>query len=186
MSEAPTPAKPALFSVVALMVIVGLVLAIAIAKKTGLIEAGAAAQYAGSLFSLLMIGAGNVLPKRAIAPQTASRFAGWILVLGGLASLGMWLLAPEDMRIALASATALSAFAVAILAAAMHVKAGSPAGGRAHTAILQILNGLMWAFAMFLADFAIGGQSVLWLTAGFTVSMSLLEICLRGSAKKSA
>ncbi|ESQ90322.1 hypothetical protein ABAC460_09210 [Asticcacaulis sp. AC460] len=175
-----------MFPVIALIVLVALVLAIAVAKKTGLIEAGAAAQYAGSLFSLLMIGAGNVLPKRAASPQTASRLAGWILVLGGLASLGLWLLAPQEIRIALASATALSAFAVAILAAALHLKSGSPVGGRAHTAILQILNGLMWAFAMFLADVAIGGQSVLWLTAGFTVSMSLLEICLKGAAKKSA
>ncbi|ESQ75964.1 hypothetical protein [Asticcacaulis sp. AC402] len=184
MTDPTTPAKPALFSVVALIVLVALILAIAVAKMTGLMETATAAQYIGSIFSILMIGAGNVLPRSE--PQTASRVAGWILVLGGLASLAVWLLATQDIRIPLASATALGAFAVALLAAIMHLKRGSPTGARSHHSVLHILHGLMWAFAILLAAVVVGGQSVLWMTAGFTVSMSLLTIVLRRPAGTSA
>ena len=186
MSEASIPSRAGLFSAAAFIVILALVAIIAIAKESGLLENATAVQYIGGLFSLLMIGAGNILPKRAEAPQTASRLAGWILVLGGVASLALWLLAPQDVRKLAASATALSAFAVAIVAAALHLKRGGGASSPVQHAVLHILHALMWGFAIFLADAFLDDASQPWMIVGFTLSTGLLLVLMGRFAKKGA
>jgi hypothetical protein len=83
--------------------LVGIVTAVAAAKGMGLLEATAARRAIGLLIGVMALVVGNFLPKlRPLnSPETnpakgmaAERFAGWILVLAGVAYIGLFLFAP--------------------------------------------------------------------------------------------
>jgi hypothetical protein len=83
--------------------LVGIVTAVAAAKGMGLLEATAARRAIGLLIGVMALVIGNFLPKlRPLnSPETnpakgmaAERFAGWILVLAGVAYIALFLFAP--------------------------------------------------------------------------------------------
>lgn len=199
MTNPSSSPRRGLVFIAALLLLLALVAVVSFAKLNKLIDANTAMRFVGGLFSLLMIGAGNLLPKyakgsgaEAARVQKTSLFAGLLLVAGGLISLGLWVWAPEDIRALSATATALSAFAVALLAAALQLRfsarSESTAEARprlhAQSAVLHILHALMWAFAIFLGAALGDRQAVLWLTIGFTMSISLLQVVMGRPARR--
>jgi hypothetical protein len=183
-------------------VLVVLVGGIAVARATGLIHVDHVERYVGLLFGSLLVVAGNALPKllrpsladdpnghKTARRLKAERFAGWTLVLGGLASMALWVWAPEDIRTLSASGAGLTTYIVVLIASAWLLRGKPFAAGRTEDALqqrdsvirralFQILNALAWSFAMFMASDIWGTQAVLWLVLGFTVSMSLLDALL--------
>lgn len=203
MTSCASQPRTGLIASVCMLVV--LVLGIVVAKATGLIQIDHVERYVGLLFGSLLVVAGNALPKllRPSLAQSddpnghkiarrlkAERFAGWTLVLGGLASMALWIWAPEDIRILSASGTGLAAYIVSLVASVWLLRGKPFAAGRTENplqqrdsairgALFQILNGLAWAFAIFMASDLWGMNAVLWLVVGFTVSMSMLDVLLR-------
>ena len=96
------PTARALFAFIGL---VGTVTAVAVAKGVGLLEAAAARRAIGLLIGLMALVIGNFLPKlrplnspdaNPAEGRAAERFAGWILVLAGIAYIALFLFAPLD------------------------------------------------------------------------------------------
>jgi hypothetical protein len=85
------------------LVLMGVCSGLAAAGKLGLIEATLAQRAVGALIGLMVVIVGNAVPKlrplSAPSPTPRSalgteRFAGWVLVVAGLAQVALFLLAP--------------------------------------------------------------------------------------------
>ena len=85
--------------------LVGLVAAVAAAKGMGFLEAASARRAIGLLIGVMALVVGNFLPKlrplnspdaNPAKGMAAERFAGWILVLAGIAYIALFLFAPLD------------------------------------------------------------------------------------------
>ena len=189
MSSSRSPAPLAFYVAIGGLVI--LVAGVGIAALTGRFAPMAAVRYFGILMGLLMLVSGNALPKLAQPEATrarAARVAGWLLVLGGLAVVALWIWMSEANRILVTSATGLAIFGL-VLVVALIMTAGMPRSSAesaemrraaVHRSLLfHILNGVMWAFAFFLAGALGHGQVVPWLTALFVASMGILDVCTR-------
>ena len=96
------PTARALFAFISL---VGIVTAVAAAKGMGFLEAAAARRAIGLLIGVMALVIGNFLPKlrplhspdaNPAKGMAAERFAGWILVLAGIAYLALFLFTPLD------------------------------------------------------------------------------------------
>lgn len=115
-------------SVMVLFGLVILVLIAGVAKKTGWITYDEAKTLSGVIFGLMMIAAANIIPKtvpplserrgRAALGIAMERDAGWILVLGGVTSILIWLTAPAQMAQVVAPLIGLLAFGLTGLNAA--------------------------------------------------------------------
>jgi hypothetical protein len=116
--------RPTARAAFAFMSLVGIVTALAAAKGMGLLEAAAARRAIGLLIGVMALVIGNFLPKlRPLnSPQAnptkgmaAERFAGWILVLAGVAYIALFLFTPLAQAGRLSSVVGISAL-VAIAA----------------------------------------------------------------------
>lgn len=200
----PSESQPRTMLIATVCILVVLVGGIAVTRATGLIQVDHVERYIGLLFGALMVVAGNALPKllrpslsqnddpngQTIARRLkAERLAGWTLVLGGLASMALWIWAPEDIRLLSASGTGLAAYVVTLLVSAWLLRGKLFTADRTEDpqqhrdgvirrALFQIVNALAWSFAIFMASDIWGINAVLWLLLGFTVSMSLLNALL--------
>ena len=96
------PTARALFAFIGL---VGIVTAVAVAKGMGFLEAAAARRAIGLLIGVMALVVGNFLPKlrplnspdaNPVEGMAAERFAGWILVLAGIAYIALFLFSPLD------------------------------------------------------------------------------------------
>jgi hypothetical protein len=195
MTSSPrSPAPLALFVAVGGLAI--LAAGLGVATLTGRVDHMAAVRYFGIFMGLLMLVSGNALPK-LVQPQAAgaraARVAGWLLVLGGLAVVALWIWMPEAGRILVTSATGLAIFAL-VLVVAVIMTAGMPRGradspemrrAALHRSLLfHILHGVMWAFAFFLAAALGYGKNIPWLVAVYTASMALVDVCIRAPWRK--
>jgi len=167
-----------------------------VAALTGHVDSMAAVRYFGILMGLLMLVSGNALPK-LVYPQAAgaraARLAGWLLVLGGLAVVALWIWMPEASRILVTSATGLAVFGLALVVAVImtagmpRAQADSPEMRRAsiHRSLLfHILHGVMWAFGFYLAGALGHGRDISWLIAVYAASMAIVDMCIRTPWRK--
>jgi hypothetical protein len=150
--------------------LVAVMSAIAIGKETGAIENDIAKRGVGIILGLILIAAGNLLPKFRLfdAPgrdpaQTlaAERFAGWVFVITGTAYVIIWALAPMSSVRLVSSIVGLTSFALVAFDLIRRAIATKPsAAGRQATEATYVkrmllgtmLLGLGWGFALVLID----------------------------------
>lgn len=198
-SSSRSPVLPALYVAVGGLVV--LAAGLGVAALTGRFDPAAAVRYFGILMGLLMLVSGNALPK-LVQPQAAgaraARLAGWLLVLGGLGVVALWIWTPQASRILVASVTGLAIFALALVIAlimtagmrrsGVGTQAGSPEMRRAaiqRGLLFHILHGVMWTFAFLLAGALGYGRDVPWLVAIFTASMAVLNLSVTTRRRKA-
>jgi hypothetical protein len=115
-------------------------------------------------------------------------------VLAGAAVVGLWLLAPGENTMLISSAVATIAFGLVLAAwglIALRGRGKNEEPARAESdetsrraaltkrwALFQILFGLFWAFAMFLADSLWGRDVVLWMVVVFSIALSFSSLPL--------
>ncbi len=183
------PFLAVLFSVGAFLVVV---IGGAVAREYGLIDSLTVKRIASIAIGAVLIVAGNLLPKMRLFHLSgrepnrivaAERFAGWTLVIAGAVVAGLWLFAPGEQTILISSLAALAAFAAVALnwlflgrsAPRSDEPAEDPRELRVavakRVALLQILYGLCWAFAIFAADTLWGDEVSLWMVVGFSVTL---------------
>lgn len=173
---------PLLFGVAVFM---GAIIFTAIAKKTGQLDYDTANRVAGTILGLALMVVGNFLPKitrrltsrlqNSVKPAKTERQVGQILVLAGLVSAALWIIAPIDLDYIklLSSMIALSAL---ITATAMWIRDAYHGATQSIRVVgdVQPLNpltmmsqiillGLAWASLIMLADFFWGDTAALWL-----------------------
>ena len=105
-------------AVVAFVSLVAIVAAVAAGKGRGFLEAAAARRATGMLIGVMALVIGNFLPKlrplnspdaNPAKEIAAERFAGWTLVLAGIAYIALFLFAPLDQAGRLSSVIGISA-----------------------------------------------------------------------------
>ncbi|MEE2565515.1 hypothetical protein [Hyphobacterium marinum] len=150
------------------------------------------------VFGLMLLGAGNILPKIVMPVRSgraypgmrrADRLAGAIFVLAGLACVGVAVFAPADGILLIESVIGIGTFMVAgliwsgaALAAPRAETADteqSPETARAKVqrlSVFLILNGLFWAFLIFVADIVWGDAGAQWMLVPFIIVNSLLAV----------
>lgn len=97
------PVKAAVFGFLGL---IAAAMAVALAERTGVIEPAAAKRTMGLVIGVMVVVVGNLLPKmrplntsggNPARATAAERFAGWTLVLAGIAYIALFALAPLDL-----------------------------------------------------------------------------------------
>lgn len=168
-------------------------IALGVAKKLGWIEGDLAKRAAASALGLLLVVAGNFVPKLRLLDTLrrdpgriaqTERFAGWAFVLAGLAYVGVWAAAPIDLAIVLSSTIGLTAFAAVLLVGVRLALSprtdAAPTDAEQDAEIAQtrvairvslaaILATVMWACILFLVDLAFGDAASQTLAIVFTV-----------------
>lgn len=119
-------AKPQLLKsfVIPFGLVAGLFIAISIGQGTGLVEGDFSMRLAAAMMGILVAICGNVLPKlarriemareSAAAFASADRFAGFALVVSGIAYAGIWIFAPLERAMFGASLVGLGGFLLAL------------------------------------------------------------------------
>jgi hypothetical protein len=172
---------------------VAVILGFAIAKKLGYVEALEAKRAGAIAIGCVLIIAGNIVPKlRLFSGQGfdagrvvgAERVAGWMLVLAGLAFVGLWVFAPSDDLMIYSSLVGLCAFGlVGLIWMGLALRPRAPAEAAAESndsarvkrlALSQILFALFWVFAIFLADSLWGDVVSRWMAVGYVVIAGVL------------
>ena len=171
---------------------------IVVAKEAGLIEPDVSKRLVGLTIALVLVLAGNFLPKlglfRSFMGDRQSRgakaelMAGRILVLAGIVIMGVWAFA-EISRAPLGAALIGLAAILLALASWLWLKPGAeeppePAAldesavGKQRIAlrstVLHLLHGVAWAFVMLLADEIWDDQNIKWTVLAFVVSLGLV------------
>lgn len=182
------------------------IVALVLASELEWLERETIKRAGGILLGLVLVGAGNVLPK-LVAPLSgrepasagagADRLAGWVFVLAGLAMIAIWLIAPVELA---APAVAVLGVAAFLLAVAALIVQGARQGGAMRTppspfsdravalryALGMILAGLLAAFTMILADEIWGDQVARWMAVFFPLALwSGLVLIITLSAARS-
>jgi pimeloyl-ACP methyl ester carboxylesterase len=114
------------FSVAGAAVMIAMSLGVFAARAAGLIDAAngdLALRLAGVASGLIIVGFGNVIPKRLVRFDPADparklalqRFTGWVIVLAGLANALVWALAPMDRAALWSMAPLLGALGLVIV-----------------------------------------------------------------------
>lgn len=177
-----------------------------IAALAGVVIAGAfdlvdrimARRLACLVFALMLMGAGNILPKLVLPIGTqrghgSDRFAGTVFVLAGLVCAGVAIFAPGERILLVTAMTGIAAFLLAginMLATVMRAspphEAADPETRQAVNAakarrmtVFLILNGLLWVFLIFVADIIWGDAGAKWMLVPFIIANSLLAVSQR-------
>lgn len=179
------------------LLIAGLV-GVVLAGAFDLLDRDLTRRLACSVFGLMLMGAGNVLPKIVMPVRSggthpgmrrADRITGAIFVLAGLACVGVAVFAPADSILLVESVIGIGAFLVAglvwsgVALAAPRAETAdteqSPEFARAKVqrlSVFLILNGLFWAFLIFVADMIWGDAGAQWMLVPFIIVNSLLAV----------
>jgi hypothetical protein len=174
----------------------GVIIAIAIAKETGVIGHDFAKRGVGIILGLMLIGVGNLLPKfhlfdssRRDPAQTLAleRFAGWVFVIAGAAYAIIWAFVPMPSVIVISSIVGLSSFVLVALdwiRRAVTTKPSAttrPATGAAFDKRLLLgtmLLTLGYGIAMFLVDNIWGDAVSDWVAIAFASLLALGSVPL--------
>lgn len=117
-------ARPVKMAVYWFMGLMGLAIALALASQLGAIDATAEKRALGMLIGVVVVVIGNLLPKmrplstRGADPARATaaeRLAGWLLVLAGLAYIGLFLFLPLERARPIAAVTGVGAIVLVTL-----------------------------------------------------------------------
>jgi hypothetical protein len=162
---------------------VALVVVFGLAKLTGALDPLVARRGVGAMLGLLLLAAGNFVPKlRLFGPASASaqgdaldRFAGWTIVLCGIAFAAFFLLGRADQVFIFPPLIVLSAF-LAVLARWL-LGRGTRASclprpltpGR--VVLVTILVTVLWTCAIFLVDAVWGDRVSRWMALVFPLGM---------------
>jgi hypothetical protein len=179
-------------SVVGFLGLVAVVIAIGIGKETGVIEHDVAKRGVGIILGLMLIGAGNLLPKFRLfdAPgrdpaQTlaAERFAGWVFVITGTAYVIIWAFAPMSSVMLVSSIVGLSSFALVAFDWIRRAIAKKPSTARRQATVATVVKrtllgtmlvGVGWGSALFLIDHIWGDTGSQWAAVIFPIVLALL------------
>lgn len=192
MSMLARQTKPVLLVVLSALAFALSAVGASLATKAGLLPQGSAQRIGLIAMGLVLMVTGNVLPKmrfferrgfpaaRAIAAQ---RLAGWTLVMAGLAIVGFWIFSATRETLLASSLVGLGAFALVgaawtwlVLGPREPVDAtdGETAtvGTAARHALVWILFGLGWCFALFLTDYVWGDEASFWMSVAFSIVLA--------------
>lgn len=137
---------------------------VAVMKKMGIIASIDAKRYIGVIFSFILIGFGNFLPKLALpmnSEQSVHRFgrmAGWGALLLGVVLVFVWLFVPAAQLLLVAATIGILGMAVILglmLASGVHVqepKNGASGAAILRYAIMLMFLGVFGANAIFFFD----------------------------------
>ena len=178
-------------SVVGFLGLSAIIVAIGIGKETGVVEHDVAKRGVGIILGLMLIGAGNLLPKfrlfdspRRDPAQTLAteRFAGWVFVITGTAYVIIWAFAPMSSVMPVSSIIGLSSFALVALdwirrAIARKASTATRQATEA-TLVKRILLGTMlltvgFGIAIFLVDHIWGDAVSQWVAVIFPIVLSV-------------
>lgn len=162
---------------------VALVAVFGLGKLTGTLDPLVARRGVGAMLGLMLMAAGNFVPKlRLFAPALGAvpgdaldRFAGWTLVLGGIAFAAFFLRGPAGQLFVVPPLIVLAGF-LAVLARwlaergprAGHRPLPSTAGRRV---LVIILAAVLWTCAIFLADAIWGDRVSRWMAILFPTGL---------------
>lgn len=182
--------------VVGAIIFLGGVAAIAIAKKTGIIEYETATRAAGITMGMILAVFGNFFPKiaRPLSDKlnvtakalAADRASGRIMVFAGLVYTTLWLVPAfsTDWLKLFGPLAVLCVFAVVAINQVWIARAdilpfqnGKPktVAEWKRSGMFIIMHALAWAFAMLLADFIWGDDSRIWMLVVFIVTNGWLS-----------
>jgi hypothetical protein len=177
-------------SVAGFLGLVAVIAAISIGKETGVIENDVAKRGVGIVLGLMLMGAGNLLPKFRLfdAPgrdpaQTLAgeRFAGWVFVITGTAYVIIWAFAPMSSVMLVSSIVGLGSLALVALDWMRRAIAKKPSTARRQatvpTVVRRTLLGTMllavgWGCALFLVDHIWGDRVSQWGAAIFPIMLA--------------
>lgn len=181
--------------------VLAVVAAVAIGRRTGILEPEVAKRIGVLVFGVMLAVLGNYLPKFAVpwsTPATAAarRFAGWVFVVAGGAYVATCLFAPMPQAVVASSIIGIGAF---VLAGANWTRVvrhtgwvhgadedatvdgePSPAAGVAQAAT-YVLLGLFFVFVIFLSDALWGDAVARWMAVGYCV----LTVIVVGGLRRS-
>jgi hypothetical protein len=181
--------------------VLAVVAAVAIGRRTGVLEPELAKRIGVLVFGVMLAVLGNYLPKFAVpwsTPATAAarRFAGWVFVVAGGAYVATCLFAPMPHAVVASSIIGIGAFVLAganwtrVVRHTGRVRGvdeeatldGQPsaAAGLAQAAT-YILLGLFFVFVIFLSDALWGDAVAQWMAVGYC----MLTVIVVGGLRRS-
>lgn len=189
-----TPKRPSALrsAAVIFLGLFAVMIAIAIAKKTGHLDYDLAKRGVGMALGVMLVAAGNLLPKfhlfhsprrEARESLAAERFAGWVFVVAGVAYLAVWALAPMATVMLISSLVGLTAFALVAIdllrrrgATVPQTKVGQVTEENLAKRLLlaTILLTLGWAVVIFLADHIGGDAAARWCGIAYVIVLPAL------------
>lgn len=184
--------RPAAF--ITVLGLCAVVLGFAIAKRTGVVDYGLAKRGVAVALGLLLIAAGNFIPKFRLfdAPgrdpariHSAERLAGWTLVLVGIAYVAIWLLAPVAGAMLVSSIVGLAGFGIVGLAwmraagssGAEGAPRATPTGESAlarRILLATVLVTVLWSVVIFLVDYLWGDTASQWAAVVYSLVLGLV------------
>jgi hypothetical protein len=192
--------------VVTITAVLAAVAAVAVGRKTGVLEPELAKRLGVLVFGIMLAVLGNYLPK-FVAPwstpatMAARRFAGWVFVVAGSAYVATCLLAPMPQAIVASSVIGIGAFVLAganwtrVVRRTERVHGVSPearldAQRPTEVGVQQvaphILLSLFFVFVVFLIDALWEDAVTLWMAVGYGVaSMMTARFLKAGRFRRS-
>ncbi len=207
MSETRKVLHPEISVSLGIVVFVAALFAVAIGKKTGMIDNPTAVHAANVILGLMLSLFGNYFPKFArpldeqldVAARqlAADRWSGRVMVFAGFVYAALWLIAPltDDQLKVVAPVFVLVVLAL-VFANQMFISRTGVLPFRKGRSLTRaevsrngaylILHALAWAYAMMLADVIWGDQSTIWMIIAFTVVNGILMALVLGQNIRSA
>lgn len=176
--------------VVAIAVVLAAVVAVAVGRRTGMLEPELAKRIGVLMFGVMLAVLGNYLPK-FVGPWStptalaARRFAGWVFVVSGVAYVATCLFAPMPQAVVASSLIGIGAFVLAganWLRVVGHTGQWHAAGTEAEVdgqlslavgvqqVAPRILLGLFFVFVIFLIDGLWEDVDTRWMAIGYGVA----------------
>lgn len=160
------------FTMSALGLLMIAMIVVVFGNETGYLDPFVSKRAVGVILGLVLIFSANAIPKlhwlgtseNPAQLRSAERFAGWMLVLGGIASGLVWVFAPIDLVLWLGPLTGLSAFAIVLLNT-LRVSRSTMVGRsipKPVFALSLIMLSVAWAMAIFIVDNIWGDQVSQW------------------------
>ncbi|MCI4644677.1 MAG: hypothetical protein MRY64_07840 [Hyphomonadaceae bacterium] len=185
---------------IAIAAVVIFMMIFAVAKKTGYADPAFAKRGAAAMLGLMLVIAGNFVPKmRLFQPakgnlagaSAVDRFAGWVFVICGLAFSTVWLFAPLDKAMLGSPMIGVAGFLL-VLARWLSWRRGQAGSlvpsftpGRALVGLL--LLSILWAFAIFFVDAIWGDAVAQWTSIVFIIilggALPFLVLLAQGKSK---
>lgn len=184
MTQTQDPRRAMIAMAISVGVLVAIMMAFAVAKKTGLLDPILAKRGAAAMIGLMLVVSGNFVPKlRLFQPDGGSatpvdRLAGWVFVISGLAFAAVWLFAPLQDALVASPMIGVAGFLL-VLARWLGWQEkpehrGLPRMTAGRLTLAMLLVSILWTFGIFFADTIWGDTVAQWMAISFT----LVLLCL--------